>query len=77
MQTIIRLATILTFLFSSNLLYAQSDDIIGKDDAKAMFAIGLEDWKQNLLMGKAGSMIMIRQQFRMDVNPILRWVKLW
>ena len=46
MQTIIRLATILTFLFTSNFLYAQSNDIIGKDDAKAMFAIGLEEWKK-------------------------------
>ncbi len=67
MQTIIRLATILTFLFFSNFLYAQSDDIIGKDDAKAMFAIGLEEWKQNLLTGKAAG------AFDYDTDNNLEW----
>ena len=67
MQTIIRLATILTFLSFSNLLFAQGNDIIGKDDAKAMFAMGLEEWKQNLLMGKAAV------AFDYDTDNKLEW----
>ena len=55
------------FLFFSGFLYAQSDDIIGKDDAKAMFALGLEEWKQNLLTGKeAGA-------FDYDTDNNLEW----
>ena len=67
MKIIIRLATILTFLFPSNSLYAQSNDIIGKDDAEAMFALGLEEWKQNLIMGKAAG------AFDYDTNNQLEW----